>query len=222
MLELGGRLLTLRALPSPLQDCEDPLTGIAAELEAAGATIKYSIDAAHLRQTLQVGATLCCITCCLQAFSDSFGDSKCQSDWLQATCTCTYTAPDEVGLMADLAFAAAGQLLCGLRAAGQLLCRLRDVRMRFSASALAAAQEHTKLICTKSVYLRTVTFCRGIRSMAALGTMSSILTEFASISPTLGWASKIRFMMCTRSTLLKRLLISLSAVSQVVVPAAFT
>ncbi len=53
--------------------------------------------------------------------------------------------------MADLAFAAAGQLLCGLRAAGQLLCRLRDVRMRFSASALAAAQKHTKLICTKSV-----------------------------------------------------------------------
>ena len=41
----------------PLQDCDDPVTGIVAELEAAGATIKYGIDAAHLRQTLQVGVT---------------------------------------------------------------------------------------------------------------------------------------------------------------------
>ena len=41
----------------PLQDCDDPLTGIVAELEAAGATVKYGIDAAHLRQTLQVGVT---------------------------------------------------------------------------------------------------------------------------------------------------------------------
>ena len=35
--------------------------GIVAELEAAGATIKYSIDGTHLRQTLQVGAALYCI-----------------------------------------------------------------------------------------------------------------------------------------------------------------
>ena len=37
------------------------MTGIVAELEAAGATIKYSIDGAHLRQTLQVSAAPCCI-----------------------------------------------------------------------------------------------------------------------------------------------------------------